>query len=194
MPPSCSVCGKSEGVTIQQCSQCRNRKYCSRECQTKDWPTHKKDCNKPWYDKYRKCQDKSLHHGKLELITWSNAKEGTGWGHVFEDEAADLKRKFEVELQRDEAKFYKEWPQGFRWTCCGTDGGMDYGCDHHGSGPKPCTCDFCRMGKPLPDKIYNEDSASRHGLQLRRGPDPRSYNSRIAAIATKGRGMLGLDM
>lgn len=50
-----------------------------------------------------------------------------------------------------------------------------------------------RMGKPLPNKIYNEDSASRFGLELRRGPHPRSYHAGIAAIATTGRSVLGMD-
>lgn len=27
----------------------------------------------------------------------------------------------------------------------GTDAGMDYGCDHHGTGSTACTCDYCRQ-------------------------------------------------
>jgi len=27
------------------CARCRSQKYCSRECQQKHWPTHKKSCN-----------------------------------------------------------------------------------------------------------------------------------------------------
>lgn len=118
-----------------------------------------------------------------------------GWGNVFIEEAGDLRRRFEEELNSDEEKLYKEWPQAFRWTCCGTDAGSNLGCDHHGSGSTPCTCDycryvsalhfviytdaeslgtFCRLGEPLPLKVYKEKSAARMGLTLRRGPDPRS--------------------
>ena len=61
------------------------------------------------------------------------------------NESDDLRLQFENEYGGDEAKFYKYWPQGFRWTCCGTDAGMAYGCDHHGTGSRPCTCDFCRF-------------------------------------------------
>ena len=77
-------------------------------------------------------------------MTWPSPKEELGWGGCFADESDDLKRKFEVEFGGDEARFYKHWPQGFRWTCCGTDAGMKWGCDHHGTGSKPCSCDFCR--------------------------------------------------
>ena len=116
------------------------------DCQTTDWVTHKASCGNSmvWYDRYRKCKDGSRHEGKLELITWSNEKEETGWGHCCAEESDDLRRDFETKYKSDEAKFYKFWPQGFRWTCCGTDAGMKWGCDHHGTGTKPCTCDFCR--------------------------------------------------
>jgi len=38
---TCSVCYKEETKT---CSQCNKNYYCSKECQTKDWPTHKLFC------------------------------------------------------------------------------------------------------------------------------------------------------
>ena len=50
-----------------------------------------------------------------------------------------------------------------------------------------------RMGKPLPDKIYKARTASRIGLELARGPDPRSYNPGQAMIAGMGRSIFGLD-
>jgi len=71
----------------------------------------------------------------------------------------------------------------FRWTCCGQSPGGDgfYGCDHHGRknkdgsflSSKPCGCDFCRAGLPLPDKYFNKKQHA-VGLDLTRGPDPRS--------------------
>jgi hypothetical protein len=51
-----------------------------------------------------------------------------------------------------------------------------------------------RMGKPLPDSIFNKDSATRRGLELRRGPDPRSFHAGIAGIAATSRTMMGLEM
>ncbi|KDR72151.1 hypothetical protein GALMADRAFT_126628 [Galerina marginata CBS 339.88] len=177
--PTCSVCKKpgNDTITIQRCSGCRSRFYCGRECQNSDWRAHKAICGKTvqWYDEFRKCQDGSIHEGRLELITWPNKKDGTGWGGCFAEESDDLRRKFEDEFNGDEAKFHAYWPQGFRWTCCGTDAGMDWGCDHHGTGSRACTCDFCRSGRPLPNSIFNEKNASRHGLTLLRGPDPRSF-------------------
>ncbi|KAF8162110.1 hypothetical protein BJ912DRAFT_1006650 [Pholiota molesta] len=209
MPPSalsCSVCNKPESeAEIKRCGRCRDRFYCGRECQAADWKTHKPKCGAvvpsapapgapKWYDKHRKCRDGNRHEGDLELITWPNAQEGTGWGHVLEEEADEMRAKFEGEFGGDEQKLFKYWPQAFRWTCCGTDADMNWGCDHHGSGSKPCSCDFCRMGKPLPDSIYYERNASRHGLTLRRGPDPRSFNRASAAMAKKGRSIFGLEM
>jgi len=40
--PKCAGCGKRG--TLKACSRCKGRKYCSRECQLKDWPTHKAAC------------------------------------------------------------------------------------------------------------------------------------------------------
>ena len=52
----------------------------------------------------------------------------------------------------------------------------------------------CRMGKSLPDEIYEEKTTSRMGLNLPRGPDPRSFNSLLAITAATGRSMFGMDM
>ncbi|KAF8066747.1 hypothetical protein FPV67DRAFT_1626779 [Lyophyllum atratum] len=189
-PHTCAVCKKGPDelkAELQQCSLCKSRYYCGRECQTSDWKTHKVTCQRSgggsgsgsqgkWYDKYRKCSDGNKHEGEMELITWNCPKDGTGWGAVFLEESDDMKRKFETEMGGDLEKLYRYHDSAFRWTCCGTSAGMDYGCDHHGSGSFPCSCDFCRMGKPLTERIYKEQSAERMGLNLRRGPDPRSYN------------------
>ena len=128
-----------------------------------------------------------------------------------------LLTKTQSEMGGDEKKLYKEWPQAFRWTCCGTSADMKYGCDHHGTGSRPCTCDFCkyapsfapsvricdlrhmlmdcRMGKQLTEKIYNNRLQSAHGkgLDLPRGPDPRSFNGQTAGINMIARDLLGMD-
>ena len=38
----CSVCDESHNLL--KCTRCKNKFYCSRSCQTKDWPDHKKFC------------------------------------------------------------------------------------------------------------------------------------------------------
>jgi hypothetical protein len=43
LPKRCEVCGTTEG--IHWCSKCHGIGYCSRECQLKDWPVHKKECD-----------------------------------------------------------------------------------------------------------------------------------------------------
>ena len=58
-----------------------------------------------WYVKLsiRRCEDGSLHEGRLELITGrhrripaTNTPEALGWGACVEEAAGDLKQKFEV--------------------------------------------------------------------------------------------------
>jgi hypothetical protein len=44
IPNECSVCGEKE-KKLMSCSRCKKTKYCSVECQKKDWKEHKKCCN-----------------------------------------------------------------------------------------------------------------------------------------------------
>jgi hypothetical protein len=68
-----------------------------------------------------------------------------GWGNCLASESDEMKGKFENDFNSNEAKLYEYWPQAFRWTCCGTEGDQRFGCDHHGSGSTPCSCDFCKV-------------------------------------------------
>jgi len=36
----------SKSVSLKTCTACKKVMYCSKECQVRDWPYHKKDCNK----------------------------------------------------------------------------------------------------------------------------------------------------
>ncbi|KAG7085811.1 hypothetical protein E1B28_003349 [Marasmius oreades] len=196
----CFTCRKTKAFKdLKRCGRCKGPLYCSPDCQKKDWPSHKANCatTSVWYDGYRACQDGSLHEGELELITWECYEPDfglhLGWGGCFREESEDLKRKFEKQFNGDLKKFFNYRPNAFRWRCCGMSGDQQYGCDHHGAGKKPCTCDFCRMGKPLTDSIYRKVNQARMGLNLRRGPDPRSYNASLAVMSEIGRSMLGLD-
>ncbi|KAH6890921.1 hypothetical protein BKA70DRAFT_1408699, partial [Coprinopsis sp. MPI-PUGE-AT-0042] len=115
-------------------------------------------------------------------------------GGVFIEEVEDHKKTFHEKYNGDLKRFFNYWPQGFRWTCCGMGGDQNFGCDHHGAGAKPCTCDFCRMGEPLPDSIYNAVSQSEYGLKLRRGPDPRSRVSPAhISIIKAGQALTGMS-
>ncbi|KZP08178.1 hypothetical protein FIBSPDRAFT_803285 [Athelia psychrophila] len=191
MSPSdaCAVCGKKaeEEHPLFRCTGCNGRFYCGADCQSSDWPAHKKPCKDApkWYDRFRICDDRGKHEGRLELVTWDcvdDEGDALGWGGCFIEESDDLRKKYEGEFGRDPSKLYEHWPQAFRWTCCGTSADMKHGCDHHGSGSRPCTCDYCRGGKPIPKKLYDEKDTHRMGLNLRRGPDPRSRATGLRSI------------
>ena len=39
----CQLCGK-EAQKMKKCSVCKLARYCTEECQLKDWKEHKKSC------------------------------------------------------------------------------------------------------------------------------------------------------
>jgi len=41
---TCAICGRQDQLKL--CSRCRAAKYCSKECQTRDWKAHKAICKK----------------------------------------------------------------------------------------------------------------------------------------------------
>jgi len=189
---------EEEEVTMKKCSRCvavddpNPARYCSKEHRIEDWTRHKKTCGKltkkfahdyAW--KWRPTQDGNHHYGECELIHWNFKDEDgeeLGWGAVLKEESAEHEEKFVRKFGGSRRKFINYWPNAFRWTCCGMQvGNGTIGCDHHGdpAAPFPCSCDFCRCGKPLPDKIWNEKlrSVGAYGLKdLRRGPDPNSLS------------------
>lgn len=61
------------------------------------------------------------------------------------------------------------------------------------AGSRPCTCDFCHMGKTIPSSIYKQNQQATRGLDLRRGPDPRFYNPMKAQLSQLMRGLTGMD-
>lgn len=133
-----------------------------------------------WNDRYRRCKDGNSHEGKLELITWTSTAHGErmGWGNCLASESDQLKERFEKEFNSNEEKLYEDWPQGFRWTCCGTEGDQRFGCDHHGSGSAPCSCDFCKVSTltRLQDSEQLFDAKQKHML-IRVGRWAKKYRT-----------------
>jgi len=200
----CDATESEDGKAPLKCSRCKCSSYCGKDHQRVDWKkSHKAWCydvqtqSAPrWWDKERKCPscntthawkrschfDQCLtppenHYGVPELIIWPGNDNGyqTGWGNIQKDKSAALKKRFEEELGCDEEKLAKIRPQAFRWTCCGATLDTPYQCDHHGSGPRPCTCDFCSGGKATPHSTRRK-TVGNYGLNLNYGPDPRSFN------------------
>jgi len=42
-PDACRVCQR-KGIALKKCGKCKQKLYCSRECQIKDWEKHKLIC------------------------------------------------------------------------------------------------------------------------------------------------------
>ena len=59
----CEQCGTlpEEGTSHKQCLRCRVPRYCSEDCQTRDWARHKVEC-RPWKDSL----DTSVHHSAVQ--------------------------------------------------------------------------------------------------------------------------------
>ncbi len=60
----CFNCGQTEGKPpLKKCAQCSTALYCSRECQTAHWKTHKEKCHKP-----KTKSDTDQQHPKTPMI------------------------------------------------------------------------------------------------------------------------------
>lgn len=205
----CNATEGEDGGALLKCSRCKCASYCCRDHQKADWKFHKTWCyavetNSPpnWWEKECKCRKcgktharkrscyfkncptpPENHYGVPELIIWPGNDDGipTGWGNIQKDKSAALKKRFEEELGCDEEKLAKIRPQAFRWTCCGMTLDVPYQCDHHGSGPRPCTCDFCSGGMAIPHSMRKK-KVGNYGLKVSWGPDPRSYDPAVGGF------------
>lgn len=62
-------------TTLKRCTKCMKRAYCSKECQVKDWPSHKKACKKEkMHHKFPRMFDIDMLPGSSTLETLSLRK------------------------------------------------------------------------------------------------------------------------
>ena len=61
---SCSEC-KRLTTDLKKCVECKSISYCSKKCQMKDWPKHKKTCSSSSL-KANYCISKSKNHDEIE--------------------------------------------------------------------------------------------------------------------------------
>merc|ERR1719317_16606 len=87
-PPRCSFCDKLLTKPLS-CGQCKTARYCSRNCQRKDWKTHKKTC-RPYQPPRR---DKQLNDKFQKMVEEVLKGKGGGAGggtEVVEKKAANV--------------------------------------------------------------------------------------------------------
>ena len=69
--PRCARCGKQKGDTgaakLATCKRCKLVRYCSRKCQSEDWPEHKKVCRPASSNKESRKKDKAMLQAKVIL-------------------------------------------------------------------------------------------------------------------------------
>lgn len=66
----CAYCHKTE-EHLRRCSRCKRVFYCSKECQQKDWPSHKPTCQLPKSENEELSEQErmlKLHHQEFRSI------------------------------------------------------------------------------------------------------------------------------
>ena len=67
---SCLVCGSCGEEALLKCGDCKVTRYCTRDCQVKDFKKHRRDCSKQ--DTERKIKEKQgslvMQQPKLQSI------------------------------------------------------------------------------------------------------------------------------
>ncbi|PVH75826.1 hypothetical protein DL98DRAFT_574827 [Cadophora sp. DSE1049] len=69
----CHICGKSSGLKL--CNGCNNCRYCSKECQAKDWANHKKDCKRIRLEREKAAAQSAAAEESLGQITLNGGKD-----------------------------------------------------------------------------------------------------------------------
>ncbi|XP_031554547.1 SET and MYND domain-containing protein DDB_G0273589-like [Actinia tenebrosa] len=91
----CSYCDKTVRF-MKLCTQCRAILYCSRECQIKDWPSHKKKCTKVKFKtKEQKALKGIIYQNKILEEKENKVKENHGNSSKVMNDEKQLEQQME---------------------------------------------------------------------------------------------------
>ena len=65
----CAACGKKGALELKRCGKCEGVAYCSRECQAKDWKTHRGVCSRVTQQLFQQQRELRRKHPGVEVIS-----------------------------------------------------------------------------------------------------------------------------
>lgn len=99
----CLNCGDS-GAKLR-CSKCKRAYFCSRECQTKAWKTHKADCMPPGSSSARASNpEQGSKERKRRPLQRKKKQKGSGYAFTERVESLDVESDSDMELPTPEIK------------------------------------------------------------------------------------------
>jgi hypothetical protein len=114
----CHACGKlpPAGGTLNQCSGCKSTRYCSRECQTGDWRTHKAICKQLSQQTKGAVDEGADPSKKNDILAWYSSVPGvaetvtaTAWQHRNESPFIHVQGGVNARLARLQVCVRREW-------------------------------------------------------------------------------------
>ncbi|XP_063956477.1 SET domain-containing protein 14-like [Lytechinus pictus] len=129
---NCHVCEKSFKV-LKRCKSCKSTFYCSRECQIRDWPTHKLHClpkdrsTKRAVDLHSKADGDSIKIETVNFQTLTLNGETTPSSRKVDDSRLSSKMAYDLPVKEQEIQGSVLQPGEQRASACSTSTAGDIG-------------------------------------------------------------------